>query len=192
MLRRPGLWGRRRRFWCFLPAAAGMLSLCLPPAARGAAITGFSPSFGQPGNVITINGSGFTGATLVNINNFAPTPADFTIVSDSQLQFVVPLGATSGPLQVFTGTSSVTSTASFLVAPVISSFSPASGASPTIIAIQGANFITNGTTVLFSGANASVAGAVVALTEVNAAVPAGAANGPITVITSAGTNVSTE
>ncbi|MGA2174063.1 MAG: IPT/TIG domain-containing protein [Verrucomicrobiota bacterium] len=174
-----------------LPAAAGMLSLWLPLAARAAAISGFSPSFGQPGNVVTVNGSGFNGATLVEINTFAPTPADFTVISDGELQFVVPLGAASGPLQVYIGSSPATSAASFLVAPVITNFTPTSGTSPTVVTIQGANFITNGTTVVFSGTNASVAGTVVALTEVVAAVPAGAANGPITVITSAGTNVST-
>jgi hypothetical protein len=106
----------------------------------------------------------------------------------------VPLGANSGPLQVFAGTSSVASAASFLVAPVITGFSPNAGASPTIVVIQGANFITNATTVLFTGANGAnpaVKGTVVALTEMTAVVPLGAATGPITVITSAGTNVST-
>ena len=168
-----------------------MLCLCLPLAGLAAGITGFSPSFGQPGNVITVNGSGLSGATLVKLNNFAPTPADFTIVSDSQLQFVVPLGATSGPLEVDVGSSPLTSPSSFLVAPVITGFSPSTGTAPTIVSIQGANFVTNGTIVVFSGTNASVSGSVVALTEVVVTVPAGAANGPITVITSAGTNVST-
>jgi large repetitive protein len=193
MLTRPYLWGGTRRFLFFLPLAAGMLCFWLPPAARAAAptISGFSPSFGQPGNVVTITGSGFTEATLVEINTFSPTPADFTIISDTQLQLVVPLGAISGPLQLLTGASSVKSAASFLVAPVITGFSPAGGASPTVVFIQGANFITNGTTVVFSGKNASVSGNVVALTQLTAVVPAGAVTGPITVITSAGTNVST-
>jgi uncharacterized repeat protein (TIGR01451 family) len=181
----------RRRFLFFWPLAAGALWLWLSVAAMAAAISGFSPSFGQPGNVITINGSGFTEATLVQINNVSPTLADFTIVSDTQLQFVVPLGAVSGPLQVFMGATSVTSAANFLVAPVITGFSPPSGAADTAVFIQGANFVTNATTVIFSGKNASVNGSVVALTEVTAAVPVGAVTGPIAVITSAGTNVST-
>src|SRR5271170_2935590 len=79
---------------------AGMLWLSFPTAAWSVAINGFSPAFGQPGNVITINGSGFNGATTVVFNNNLPTLADFTNVSDSQLLVVVPLGATSGPLQV--------------------------------------------------------------------------------------------
>jgi large repetitive protein len=191
MLWRPNSWGARRRFLLSLPTMAGMFVLCLPPAARAATIASFSPAYGQPGNVITVNGSGFTAATLVEINTINPTPADFVILSDTQLQFVVPLGALTGALQVFTGESSVSSSTSFKVAPAISGFSPTSGTSPTIVTIQGANFVTNGTTVVFSGTNASVAGTVVALTEVSAVVPSGAANGPITVITVAGTNVST-
>ena len=74
-------------------------------------ITGFSPSFGQPGNVINIFGSGLTGATLVEFNNNSPTPADFIVLSDSQLQVVVPMGATTGPLEVFVGSAGVTSAA---------------------------------------------------------------------------------
>ncbi len=154
------------------------------------AISSFSPAFGQPGNVVTINGSGFTSATLVQINPISPTPADFSVISDAQLQFVVPVGAISGPVEVLTASASATSTASFLVAPVITDFSPPKGGAGTLVFIDGLNFITNGTTVVFSGKNASVKGSVVALTEVSATVPSGAVTGPITVITSAGTNVS--
>jgi hypothetical protein len=176
----------------FLPLAAGWSIFCLSPTARAAALTisSFSPAFGQPGNVVTVNGSGFTSAALVQINPISPTPADFTVLSDTQLQFVVPIGAISGPLEVLTASASATSAASFLVAPVITGFSPPNGAAGTLVFIDGANFITNGTTVVFSGKNASVKGSVVALTEVSTAVPSGAVSGPITVITSAGTNVS--
>jgi large repetitive protein len=162
-----------------------------PAAAWSLAVNSFSPSSGQPGNVITINGSGFTAATEVVFNNNQPTLADFTNVSDSQLLVVVPVGATSGALEVFAGGTGVSSSSNFLVAPVISAFFPQSGASPTVVSIEGANFISGGTTVIFPGVSTKISATYIASTEVSVTVPAGAGNGPITVITSAGTNVST-
>jgi uncharacterized repeat protein (TIGR01451 family) len=169
----------------------GTLSLLFPAAAWSLAVTGFSPTSGQPGNVITIYGSGFDDATTVVFDNNLPTLADFTNVSDSQLLVVVPLGATSGPLEVFTGSTGFSSTSNFLVAPVISAFFPQSGAPPTVVSIEGANFINNGTTVIFPGVSTRISANFIAPTEISVTVPAGAGNGPITVITSAGTNVST-
>jgi uncharacterized repeat protein (TIGR01451 family) len=180
-----------RRILSGLAIAMAMPTLFVCQPAWGASITGFSPSFGQPGNVINIFGSGLSGTTLVEFNNNGPAPADFDVLSDSQLQVVVPVGATSGPLEVFLGSTGLTSAESFQVAPLVTNFSPSSGASPTLVAIFGANFSASGTTVLFSGTNAPVTATYIASTEVEAAVPPGAATGPITVITSAGTNVST-
>ncbi|HUD83465.1 MAG TPA: hypothetical protein VMQ67_08170, partial [Candidatus Saccharimonadales bacterium] len=62
-----------------------MLALFLCQAACASSITGFSPSFGQPGNVINIFGSGLSDATLVEFNDNSPTPADFNTLSDGQL-----------------------------------------------------------------------------------------------------------
>jgi large repetitive protein len=180
-----------RRILSGLPIALEMLALFFSYPAGASSITGFSPSFGQPGNVINIFGSGLSDATLVEINNNSPTPADFIVVSDSQLQMVVPLGATTGPLEVFIGSAGLTSAESFQVAPLVTNFTPQTGVSPTLVAIFGANFSASGTTVVFSGTNASVTAKYVASTEVEVAVPPGAVTGPITVITSAGTNVST-
>jgi len=170
---------------------AGMLLLCFPLAASGLTISGFSPAFGQPGNVITVTGSGFNSATSVAFNTNVPTLGDFTNVSDTELLVVVPQGAGSGPLQVFAGATVVASASSFLVAPVISAFYPQSGTNPTTVSILGSNFISGGTTVIFSGATNRVSAIYVGPTEVEATVPVGAGNGPITVITSAGTNFST-
>ncbi len=180
-----------RRFFSGLPIAVGLLALFLCRLAWASSVNGFSPSFGQPGNIINIFGAGLTNATLVEFNNTSPTPADFIAVSDSQLQAVVPVGATTGPLEVFVGGLGLTGAAAFQVAPLVTNFSPQSGSSPTLVAIFGANFSPSGTTVVFTGTNASVNATYIASTEVEVAVPPGAATGPITVITSAGTNVST-
>jgi len=169
---------------------AWALLFFLPATARSMTLTGFSPASGQPGDVITISGSGFTSATVVEFNTNTPTLADFTNVSDSQLLTVVPEGAASGSLGVFAGSNGVFSASHFLVAPVINAFYPQSGTNPTMVYILGENFVSNGTTVIFSGATNQINATYVAPTEVGAVVPVGAGNGPITVITSAGTNIS--
>jgi hypothetical protein len=165
-----------------------VLLVLLCRAAAGVSVSGFSPAFGQPGDIVTVTGSGFTSATLVQFD--ALTPTDFNVASDTQMAVVVPEGATSGPLSVTADGTTASSSSSFLVAPTITGFTPASGASPTQIAISGANFIAGATTVTFTGTNPPVKGTVVALTQVNVVVPAGATNGPITVTTSAGSATS--
>jgi uncharacterized repeat protein (TIGR01451 family) len=154
----------------------------------GAAISGFSPASGPPGTVVTVNGSGFSGATNFLFNG--TTYADFEVVSSSRLQVVVPLGAASGPLSVVVGGVTSASSATFMVAPFISSFNPASGAYPTAVTIFGGNFVTGATTVGFTGAS-PVNGMVTAQNQVVAVVPTNAADGPITVSTSAGAAVTT-
>ncbi|MGA2556226.1 MAG: IPT/TIG domain-containing protein [Verrucomicrobiota bacterium] len=152
----------------------------------GAAISGFFPTSGPVGTVVTVNGSGFSGATNFLFNG--ATYADFQIISSGQLQVVVPLGAGSGPLSVVVAGVTSASAGTFTVAPYISSFNPASGAYPTAVTIFGGNFVMGGTTVTFTGAS-PVNGMVTAQNQVVAVVPTNAADGPITVSTSAGTAV---
>jgi len=165
--------------------------LILPASGWTVTINGFSPVSGQPGNVIAISGSGLSGVTTVVFNNDMPTLADFTNISDSQLLVVVPVGATSGPLELFAGGTGVSTASNFLVAPVISAFFPQSGAAPTVVSIEGENFVSGGTTVFFPGVSTGISATYIAPTEVSVTVPAGAGNGALTVVTSAGTNVST-
>lgn len=169
---------------------AGTLLLFVAMTARSASVS-FSPSFGRPGNVITLTGSGFTSATLVEFNTNIPTLADFTNLSDSEMLVVVPPGATIGAIGVLEGSTWVCSTSNFFPAPVITSFSPPNGQYPTAVYIQGANFIQGGTKIIFSGVSTAVNATYEAANEVEVTVPSGAGNGPLTVITSAGTNVST-
>src|ERR1019366_4058655 len=68
------------------------------------------------------------------------------------------------------------------------SFNPASGAHPTSVTLFGGNFVMGGTTVTFAGAS-PVNGTVTAQNQVVAVVPTNAADGPITVSTSAGVAV---
>ncbi|MGE3314523.1 MAG: IPT/TIG domain-containing protein, partial [Planctomycetaceae bacterium] len=77
------------------------------------AITSFTPTIGPVGTEVTINGSGFTGATAVRFNG---TPsASFTILSDAQLRATVAAGTTSGTIQVVNPVNTATSSQSFVV-----------------------------------------------------------------------------
>jgi hypothetical protein len=152
----------------------------------GPAISGFNPNSGAVGTSVTINGSGFTGATLVQFNG---TSATFTVNSDSKITAVVPANATTGKIKVTTPGGSDTSGATFTVigAPAISSFSPTSGPVGTSVTINGANL--NGATVVqFSGTSSTFT--VNSGSKITATVPSNAATGKISVTTPGGTATS--
>ena len=159
-------------------------------------ISGFSPTSGPPGATVTINGAGFSAFSSARFNGLA---ASTQVISSTQLQAIVPAGATTGPISVFRfGTPSTTTSAtSFTVtggggggggsAPTISSFSPGSGPTGTSVGITGTNF-TGATSVKFNG-RAAVFG-VDSGTHITATVPDGASSGRITATTPAGTATS--
>ncbi|MDX2033404.1 MAG: proprotein convertase P-domain-containing protein [Blastocatellia bacterium] len=60
-------------------------------------VTALSPSAGQVGSTLLINGVGFTGVTAVRFNNNSVS-ATFTINSDTQITATVPTGATTGAI----------------------------------------------------------------------------------------------
>lgn len=92
-----------------LPALAGASR-----AAQAAAKVGsFKPSAGVVGTVVTIKGSGFTGATAVSFNGTSATT--FTVDSDKQITATVPAGSTSGAIAVTTPSATPTSRKSFAV-----------------------------------------------------------------------------
>ena len=81
-------------------------------------LTGFTPSSGPVGTVVTMKGVGFTNPSTVKFHGVSPVNATF--VSSSQLKATVPAGATTGTITVIrsTGTPSTTeSAASFTVTP---------------------------------------------------------------------------
>src|SRR5690349_5858141 len=156
------------------------------PLTRAAPTVGsFSPTQGKPGTQIVINGSGFSTATEVE---FDTTLADFVATSDSRMVATVPADATIGQIRVTNPTGVGTSGGSFLVTPRISDFSPARGATNTVLTIDGFNFLGT-TNVLFN--NRVAAFTVTAPTQIQATVPTGATNGPVTVQTQAGAVTST-
>jgi hypothetical protein len=62
-------------------------------------IMNFSPAAGPAGTVVTVNGSGFTGANLAWIGT--ARNAGVKVISDTQLQVTVPVGATTGAIGIF-------------------------------------------------------------------------------------------
>lgn len=156
-----------------------------PVFAIGAAVTcptvtGISPANGLVGAPVTINGSGFTGASSVKFAN--NVLAQFTVISDTQITTTVPTGAVTGAITISKPNCTDTQTASFTVTvacPTVSGISPTSGLVGSTVAITGTN-LTGVTAVKFAN-NVSAQFTVVSATGVTATVPNGAVTGPITI-----------
>ncbi len=76
-------------------------------------VTSFTPDHGVPGAVVFISGSAFTGATSVTINGIPLVKVK--VGSSSLIKARIPVGATTGPLEVTTPAGSGTSAQSFSV-----------------------------------------------------------------------------
>ena len=141
-------------------------------------VSGVSPGAGVTGTTVTLSGSGFANATSVTVGSAAPLlPGNFTVVSDTVLQFSAPSG-TNGTLDVRVaneaGTSTVSGADRFTYgAPVVSGVSPATGQSGSIVVLSGSGFI-NATGVSF-GSVAAGSYTINSDTEITVTAPAGAA-----------------
>jgi hypothetical protein len=116
-------------------------------------ISGFTPTSGKVGDVVTINGTGFTTANMVYIGS--ESTLDFDIVNDNQIKVNVPATASTGKIQVHTGYGSKSSSSIFTLneAPIISSIDPVSGSVGTEVTITGSKF-TGVTSVTIAGGSA--------------------------------------
>ena len=147
-----------------------------PPALQS-----FSPVSGSNGTVDTIRGTSFTGTTAVSFGGVAAL--SFTVVDDSTITAVVGDGA-SGSVAV-TNTYGTGSLPGFIhMAPVITSFTPASAGPGATIAITGDHF-TGATSVTLGGTPAATF-TVNSPTSITAVVGGGSA-GDVVVTTSYGT-----
>jgi hypothetical protein len=156
-------------------------------------VAGVSPASGPSGGrtAVTINGSGFTGATAVD---FAGVQAPFTFVSDAEITATSPAGSVGAADVTVTtpGGTSATSTAdhfTYFPAPVVTGVSPGAGplAGGTMVTITGTG-LTGATAVSF-GLSAGTQVTVVSDTEVTAVSPGGSAGAVgVTVTTPGGTS----
>ncbi|HKS37072.1 MAG TPA: IPT/TIG domain-containing protein, partial [Verrucomicrobiae bacterium] len=151
-------------------------------------VSSFSPALGKPGTQVVISGADFTSATKVE---FDATVADFVVTAANRIVTTVPPDATTGKIRVSVSQSVFgESSASFVVAPRITEVDPPRSATNIFVTIRGFNF-TNATQVLFSN-NRTSTFSITAATQIRARVPFGATNGPVTVVTPAGSATTTD
>ena len=145
------------------------------------------PTSANPGTTIIIIGNNLTGATQVTFNGIAAT---FTVISSTEIQAIVPAGATTGTVTVVTPNGTLKSNVIFyvVVAPKIKSFTPKTGPVGTAVTINGAGF-TGATAVTFDSV-AATEFTVVSDKKVTVTVPTGAKTGKIAITTPAGTSTS--
>ncbi|HEY4149249.1 MAG TPA: IPT/TIG domain-containing protein [Chitinophagaceae bacterium] len=148
----------------------------------GPAITSFAPAQAGPGQVVTINGSNFSGATGVDFGGIPAT--SFTIVSATRITAVVGAGA-SGNVTVTTPSGKGVLSGFVHPGPSITSISPnyAGPQSSTAITISGTNF-NNLTSITFGGI-LTTAYTVLSSTLITVR-PANAASGDVVVTTTSG------
>ncbi len=90
---------------------ATLLDFVVTPSPPPTILT-FLPLEGPPGTSVTITGTGYTGASSVAFNGAAAT---FDVVSDVQIDAIVPSAATTGPISVTTPGGSIASLVDFTV-----------------------------------------------------------------------------
>jgi hypothetical protein len=155
-------------------------------------VTGIAPSSGllAGGTSVTIAGTGFTGATAVDLG---ATPAtSFNVVSDSEVTATSPAGAGTVDVTVTAaGQPSGTSLAdqfTYVAAPAVTGLSPTAGATVggTTVAIGGWGF-TGATGVEF-GSQAATSFTVNSDSSIKATSPAGSGTVDVTVTTPGGTS----
>jgi hypothetical protein len=79
------------------------------------AITTFAPSAGLAGTKVVITGTKFDATPANNKVLFNTTPATVTAATPTSLEVTVPVGATTGPISVTIGTSTVQSATPFTI-----------------------------------------------------------------------------
>ena len=144
-------------------------------------INSFTPNFGNLGSVISIAGNNFGGASSVT---FGGTPASsFIVNSNTSISAVLGIGS-SGSIAVTTPYGTASKAGFSSTTPTITSFTPSSGGSNSVIAISGTNFTQPNLSIKFGG----IAALTIAIQNdnlVNATVGSGA-SGNVTVQTNAG------
>lgn len=104
-------------------------------------ITSFTPTFGQLGSVITINGNNFGGASSVKFGG--TSASSFNVVSNTRITAVLGLG-TTGIVSVTTPYGTASRAGFTSLTPTVTSFTPTSGGKNSVITITGTNFTQGG------------------------------------------------
>lgn len=176
-------------------ASSGQISVTTPGGTATSAtdftfipapiITDFTPHTGPIGQVVTLIGMNFTGATKVKFGSTSGT--NMTVQSDTAISVTVPQYSSSGKITVTTPGGACSSTTDFIViqAPNISNFTPSKGPVGVTVVLSGSYF-TGATSVTFNGITALFT--VVSSSSISTTVPVGATTGPVVVTTPGGSD----
>ncbi len=104
-------------------------------------ITSFTPTFGQLGTVVTINGNNFGGTSTVRFGG--TSASSFNVVSNTTITAALGM-ATTGIVSVTTPYGTATRAGFTSLTPTVTSFTPTSGGKNSVISITGTNFIQGG------------------------------------------------
>ena len=169
------------------------MSITAGPPPPVPTVTGVSPASGPTagGTVVTISGSGFSGAGAVNFGN-APAQS-FTVNSDTSITATTPPGTGTVDVTVSAtwGTSATRAADRFTYvvppppAPTLAAIDPVAGPAGSLVTLLGTDF-TGATAVSFGGIPATFT--VNNATTITATAPAGSGTVDVTVTTPAGTS----
>ena len=146
-------------------------------------ISGLSPNYGAAGAAIDIAGANFDPTQDTGSVTVGGAPAEVVSWSNTKIVVQIPSKATTGNLVVTANeTASNGEAFTFYPRPAITTVSPATGLPGTLVTITGSNLLDGGDngSVTFNGTPA----AIVSLTNtsIQVDVPAGATNGPVSVL----------
>ena len=155
--------------------ASNSITLTACPAPT---ITSFTPTTGETGTIVTVTGTNLSFATGASVNGTAGST--LTNNTGTSLTFTVGAGSTTGPVRVTTPGGTATG-GTFTVNPVsITSISPNSGITGTVVVITGTNLL-GATAVRVNGVSQS--GFVVnSSTQITFTVNAAATTGPVSIV----------
>jgi uncharacterized repeat protein (TIGR03803 family) len=136
---------------------------------------------GAEGAQVGILGQGFSSKSIVEFGGTKATTTKLT--GTTYILATVPAGALTGDITVTTGSTVLSTTASYKITPTYKSFTPLSGPVGTVVTFNGTG-LTQTTKVTIDKISASFT--VVSDSEISVTVPAGAATGKIVVTTKGG------
>ena len=139
------------------PAGTAASSTSFTLTVPAPAITSFSPASAGIGSVVTLTGSGLSGATAVKVNGTAVTKV--TVVGPTSLVLTVPTGATTGKVTVTTAGGTATSGSSLTIGKLAA---PVLAYSGTTVATPGATVTLSAT--LKTAGGVAITGATVSFT----------------------------
>ncbi len=136
---------------------------------------------GKEGTEVGILGQGFTASSIVKFGGTAATTTALT--GSTFIMATVPSGALTGKVTVTTGSTTLSTIATYKITPTFKTFTPSSGPVGTSVTITGTG-LEQTTKVTIDKIAASFT--VVSDSEITATVPAGAGTGKIIVTTKGG------